>query len=182
MTTPVSGPGFTPNFTASHAVVLDRPIDKVFAMIGTSEGHERVCRLSSLCTAFELLEKDAVALLADAVLSESHVRQVDSSEGGLPRQHFKMTEMVSTFMIKTNVHIEGTLTWDEKRKVALYESIVPANGITVWKLRQFEDLEGNKTRVVETIQGHCPALLRRIVEGQTRRAHTAHMELYHTLF
>lgn len=172
MTTSVSGPGFTPNFTATHTVVLDHPIDKVFAIIGTSEGHERVCRLSSLCTAFELLKNDTVALPGDAVLSESHVRQVDLSEGGLPRQYFKMTETVSTFMIKTNVHLEGTLTWDEKRKEALYESIAPANGITVWKLRQFEDLEGNKTRVIETIQGHCPALLRRIVEGQTRKGHT----------
>ncbi|KAJ7275073.1 hypothetical protein C8J57DRAFT_1313560 [Mycena rebaudengoi] len=203
-----AAPGFSPNFSATYSVVLAQPIDAVFAMLATrSAGHERVCRLSSLCTAFELLEKDVVALSgAESSLSEVHLRTAPASastpvdtdanagEAGtgpvdgtagklLPRQHFRMTETVITLgVIKTAVHLEGTLTWDAAGKEALYETYTKAQGISVWKLRVFEEVEENKTRVSETIQGRCPALLKFIVQSETSKSHKAHMEMYHTLF
>jgi hypothetical protein len=64
--------------------------------------------------------------------------------------------------LKKHVDIQGTLTWDEQAKTALYESI--AGSISVWKLREFKEEEGGtKTRVSEWLQGSCPALLQFIV-------------------
>lgn len=165
--------GYSPNFTSTHSVTVDQPIHVVFPIIGTSEGHERVCRLSPICTAFQLLGKDAVSLPAGTVLINSNVRTLPSStsETALPRQAFTMTETVSVFGIKTDVHIQGTLTWDEEAKEALYETIVSASGIQVWKSRNFEEMEESKTRVTETIHGRCPTLLKRIVQGETSRSH-----------
>lgn len=61
-------------------------------------------------------------------------------------------------LVKTRVSLSGTLTWDGNVKIALHESKTKS-GIEVmaWKLRRFEEVEVNKTRVTETIQGRCPA-------------------------
>ncbi|RDB25849.1 hypothetical protein Hypma_006716 [Hypsizygus marmoreus] len=188
---PAFGPGFQPNFFSDYSVVLDHPIDRVFSIIGTSAGHERVTRLSGMCSGFELLEKDAVAIPESTSLGDTHVRTrtsiVESIEPPfrtLPRQFFKLKETVKVFFGLMNMQIvlSGTLTWDEAAKLALYESKTESGTeVMVWKLRRFE-MEGNKTRVSERIQGRCPSWVRSIVQTQASTGHVAHMSLYHTLF
>ncbi|KAL1666861.1 hypothetical protein GGF50DRAFT_87134 [Schizophyllum commune] len=190
-------PGFTPNFFSEYSVVIDRPRDEVFNMIGTAVGAERVTRLSDMCTRFQMLKQDEVSLASGDALKDSAMRTqaaVVSREGianeepantarHLPRQHFSMTETISLLfnLIKHDVLIVGTLTWDTSARVALYESEAD-QGVLVWKLRTFEEVEGGKTRVNERIEGKCSALLRPIVQRETTRGHQAHMNAYHTLF
>ncbi|KAL0067893.1 hypothetical protein AAF712_005061 [Marasmius tenuissimus] len=162
---------FTPNFFHEYSVVLDHPISQVFPILGTAEGHERVCRLSGLCAQFDLLEKDLVAIPQSSSLARSTVRTLPAASGDdgdtrkLPRQFFTMTESVPILfgLHHSQVHLSGTFTWDEEKKITLYETHADT-GIDVWKLREFTEVEGGKTRK-ETVKGH-----------------SAHMESYHTLF
>ncbi|KAI4525972.1 hypothetical protein EV121DRAFT_290487 [Schizophyllum commune] len=198
-------PGFNPNFFSEYSVVIDRPCDEVFSIIGTAAGAERVTRLSDMCTRFEMLRQDEVSLASGEALKDSAMRTqaaVVSGEGiasasspadgptsqtkdirPLPRQHFSMTETIPLLfnLIKHDVLIVGTLTWDASACVALYESEAD-QGVLVWKLRTFEEAQGGKTRVSERIEGKCSALLRPIVQRETTRGHQAHMNAYHTLF
>jgi len=203
--------GFEPNFSFSYSVILDVPVADVFSIIGTSVGHERVTRLSGICFAFVLLKADAVTVPSSVSLADTHVRLASSSEGPppnasvrhLPRQFFALTETATVLfgLIKTSVHLAGTLTWDEEAKLALYETETTSGiSINVWKLRRFEQVEGNRTRVSETIQGRCPFWLKKTVQEQGSSQHmyvfkgflcsitqlttfySAHMESYHTLF
>ncbi|GLB40302.1 putative COQ9 [Lyophyllum shimeji] len=188
-----SAPGFLPNFFATYSVVLDHPIADVFLVIGTFAGHERVTRLSAMCSGFELLNADTVTVPEATSLADISVRIASPSEKDdtgplarqLPRQFFIIHETVPVVfgLVKTHVSLAGTLTWDADAKLALYESKTRSGiDVMVWKLRRFEGLEWNRTRVTETIHGRCPAWLRGIVESQTRAGHVAHMDLYHTLF
>ena len=198
-------PGFTPNFFSEYSVVIDRPRDEVFNIIGTAAGAERVTRLSDMCTRFEMLKQDEVSLASGEALKDSVMRTqaaVGKGEGiadassptdaptsqasparRLPRQHFSMTETIPLLfsLIKHDVLIVGTLTWDTSACVALYESEAD-QGVLVWKLRTFEEVEGGKTRVNERIEGKCSTLLRPIVQRETTRGHQAHLNAYHTLF
>ncbi|KAF8896441.1 hypothetical protein BD779DRAFT_1495965 [Infundibulicybe gibba] len=183
--------GFQPNFSCKYSVLLDQPISSVFPIIATTEGCESVTRLSKLCTAFELGKRDDVAVPRSASLRDSHFRTVpahETTEGQkdihvLPRQSFKMTETIPILfgIIRQNVILSGTLTWDEPAGLALYETITDG-GIQVHKLREIEAVEGGKTRVTEVIHGKCPSWLRLIVERAASHGHKAHMDLYHTLF
>ncbi|KAJ3992409.1 hypothetical protein F5050DRAFT_1699361 [Lentinula boryana] len=190
------GVGFQANFSCSHSVVLSHPISQVFTAIGTTQGHERVCRLSKLCTHFETLNSDTVSLPAKAALCDNHVRTLpgsdskpedtqSNSEGTrmLPRQAFTMTETIPLLfgLFKNDVVLKGTLTWDETAKVALYET-ESSNGVQVWKLRTFEEVDADTTRVSERIEGICPRWLRAIVQREASKGHLAHMNQYHTLF
>ncbi|KAL1753058.1 hypothetical protein FB107DRAFT_218620 [Schizophyllum commune] len=190
-------PGFTTNFFSEYSVVIDRPRDEVFNIIGTAAGAERVTRLSDMCTRFEMRKQDEVSLALGEALKNSAMRTqaaVIAGEGianeepantarHLPRQHFSMTETIPLLfsLIKRDVLIVGTLTWDASACVALYESEAD-QGVLVWKLRTFEEVEGGKTRVIERIEGKCSALLRPIVQRETTQGHQAHMNAYHTLF
>lgn len=180
MATP--NPGFQPNFFSSHSVLLNHPIDEVFQFIGTHKGQERVTKLSALCTRCELLERDTVSIPQATALGDTHVRTQPSALGAdtqtseaptrqLPRQAFSMTEIVPVLfgLIQKSVNINGTVTWDEDAKVSLYESVAGSN-IFTWKLRVFEEEDG-KTRVSERIEGHCPGLLRSIVQKETTKGH-----------
>ncbi|KAJ4477388.1 hypothetical protein J3R30DRAFT_212746 [Lentinula aciculospora] len=188
--------GFRPNFSCSHSVVLPHPIAQVFTMLGTAQGHERVCRLSKLCTNFELLNSDTVSLPANGALSDNHVRTTSSSDSGsaeaqntsrdariLPRQAFTMTETIPLVfgLFKNDVVLNGTLTWDDTAKLALYET-ESSNGVQVWKLRTFEEVDADATRVSERIEGICPRWLRPIVQREASKGHLEHMNEYHTLF
>ena len=203
--------GFEPNFSFSHSIIIDAPIADVFSIIGTSVGVERVARLSGICSAFTLLKADTVTVPSPVSLADTHVRLTSSSEAQppssserlLPRQFFALTETVDVLfgLIKTSVSLAGTLTWDEEAKLALYESeSTSGNSVKVWKLRRFEEVEGNRTRVSETVQGRCPFWITSIVrkEGTSQHLyvfrgfllsmtqltafHSAHMESYPTLF
>ncbi|KAJ3762640.1 hypothetical protein EV360DRAFT_35288, partial [Lentinula raphanica] len=189
--TPMSlseGVGFRPNFSCSHSITLPHPISKVFPILGTVHGHERVCHLSKLCTHFELLDSDTVSIPAGAALAESHVRTLPSSEEmpgtgsdsvtatrttrTLPRQSFTMTETIPLFMglLKNDVVLRGTLTWDEDARVALYES-ESSGGVQVWKVRLFEEVDEDSTRVSERIEGLCPRWMRWIVQREAEKGH-----------
>ncbi|KAG6865182.1 hypothetical protein C0991_004625 [Blastosporella zonata] len=153
-------PGFEPNFFSDYSVILDHPLADIFTVIGTSAGLERVTRLSGLCSGFELLDADAVVVDHGASLKDISCRTASSSGGEatrqLPRQFFIIHEAVPVIfgLLTTNVSLAGTLTWDKEASFALYESKTNSGiDITVWKLRVFEELEGNKTKVTETIQG-----------------------------
>lgn len=176
---------FKPNFSSTYSIVLNHPIEEVFSVIGTSEGAERVTRLSGLCSSFELVERDAVPIPDDTPLSQVHLRTVsgliptdapsntpERPPRTLPRQHFTLVETVPMLfgLIKKDVHLTGTLTWDYDAKLALYESCSDS-GIFVWKLRTFEEAEGGKTRVTEKIEGVCPGWLRAIVQQATTKSH-----------
>ncbi|TRM64315.1 hypothetical protein BD626DRAFT_400679 [Schizophyllum amplum] len=191
-------PGYTPNFFSEHSVVIDRPIDEVFKMIGTESGAEQVTRLSALCTRFDMLKRDEVNLPEGQALQDAAVRTLKASDDTiaaptgtpastaptrrLPRQHFSMTETIPILLgYKHDVLIVGTLTWDAAARVALYESEAD-QGVLVWKLRRFEEVENGKTRVTERIEGKCSAILRLIVQRETTKGHHAHMDAYHTLF
>ena len=182
----------TTNFTSTHQVSLPYSISTVFPVIGTSEGHNRVVRLSSLCSQSDTQQKEFVALPRGASLATASVRTdppADPSDAAfsntvlLPRQHFTLTEQVPiVFSLVTKaVHIEGTLTWDEGARIALYESQTKL-GVTIWKLRRFYETKEGGTKIVETIEGNCAGWMKHIVQGQTRKAHREHMESYHTLF
>ncbi|KAJ3888302.1 hypothetical protein GG344DRAFT_90019 [Lentinula edodes] len=177
--------GFQSNFSCSHSVVLPHSISEVFTTIGTTQGHERVCRLSKLCTNFELLNSDTVSLPTKAALSDSHVRALPTSDSRmaeaqnasedtrtLPRQAFTMTETIPLVfgLFKNDVILNGTLTWDESAKLALYET-ESNNGVQVWKLRTFEEVDANSTRVSERIEGVCPRWLRAIVQREASKGH-----------
>jgi len=124
-----------PNFFVQNSVVLPVSLKEAYTTLGTSAGHERVCRLSKLCTAFELKEKDVVELPIPSypdglLLKDVSVRTftlegettavLDSStrEGEnkptLTRQHFTMVETVPLFfgMFRSKVILTGTLSWD----------------------------------------------------------------------
>ncbi|KAL1739824.1 hypothetical protein HDZ31DRAFT_48734 [Schizophyllum fasciatum] len=185
-------PGFVPNFFSEYSVVIDRPRDEVFSMVGTDAGAERVTRLSALCTRFEMLKRDEVDLPEGRALRDVATRTHASADGEdstisatpirIPRQHFSMTETIPLLfsLVKHDVLIVGTLTWDASAHVALYESEAD-QGVLVWKLRTFE-VEGGKTRVTERIEGKCSALLRPIVQRETTKGHQAHMNAYPKLF
>ncbi|KAF5391602.1 hypothetical protein D9757_002536 [Collybiopsis confluens] len=192
--------GFTSNFSHSYSVVLQHPISDVFPILGTAKGHEQVCRLSSLCSNFELFEPDHVQLEHGGnYLGETNVRSkapADNDEAPasefrkiLPRQPFTMTESVPLLfgMYKANIVLNGTLTWDSEFHTTLYET-ESNSGVKVWKLRTFEEVAardvngGNATLVSERIEGVCPRYLKIIVQKETSKGHIAHMDAYHTLF
>ena len=175
----ITAPGFTPNFFSSYFVVLNHPIAEVFSTIGTSIGHERVTRLTEFCTAIALGEADTVAIAKSHSLSDITARTLSDDETPqkpirkLPRQFWTLTETVPLIfgLAHTDVHLTGTLTWDEEAKLALYES--QGNlGVLVWKLRIFQEVDASTTRVTEIIRGKCSFWLKGIVQ---RKATAAHM-------
>ncbi|KAJ6585206.1 hypothetical protein B0H19DRAFT_886580, partial [Mycena capillaripes] len=196
-------PSFTPNFTSEHSVVLPHALGVVFDKLGNGETVEASVRLSDLCSTFRLTTHDRVALSEEQSLREVRARGLSAApasvegEGGdagkrtLPRQFFVLQEVVPMLggLYRHTVTIAGCLTSDRARNMALYETSA-AGGILIWKLRTFEELPaedsegggGVKTKVSERVEGRAPMLLRGIVEKETRRAHAAHMEQYHTLF
>ncbi|KAF7362337.1 hypothetical protein MVEN_00580300 [Mycena venus] len=191
---------FTPNFTAEHSVVLPHSFGVVFDKLGSGETVEESVRLSDLCSTFRLTTKDHITLSKDQSLTEvrcrglppapSSTEPTEPTEGErtLARQFFVLQEVFPLLfgLYKHAVTISGCLTSDRERKAALYETSA-AGGILIWKLRTFEELAPSesgeaRTKVYERIEGRAPALLRSRVQKETHRAHTAHMEQYHTLF
>jgi len=179
-----------PNFFSDYSVVLSVSLQDAFTTLGTSEGHERVCRLSKLCSGFELFQRDELALPEGKKLCDVGVRTIPTTVGTqaevpstINRQHFTMEESVPLFfgMFKSKVQLTGTLSWDgsalstalsSRTPEALYET-VSNGGIIVWKLRTFsqEGDDPNKTRVTERIEGWAPFLLKWIVQSEATKAH-----------
>ncbi|KAJ7645278.1 hypothetical protein B0H17DRAFT_458483 [Mycena rosella] len=177
---------FKPNFTSAFSVTVPQPLAAAFSVLGTTAGLERSILLSPMASAFEPLAKDAVAV--EGKLEDAFLRTAPAGSGeGLPRQSFKFTETVKMVprlaFLDVIVNLQGTLTWDEERHVVLYETV--ADMVTVRKVRWFEAMDGPggpATKVSETIEGQCPALLQFITQRTTRSAHQEQMNLYATLF
>jgi len=126
-----------PNFFSDYSVVLSVSLQDAFSTLGTSAGLERVCRLSKLCSAFELTQRDKVLLpLATypdgKVLRDVGVRTTSTTVGTqtedatgqghiITRQHFTMEETVPLIfgLLKNKVQLTGTLSWDESALSAL---------------------------------------------------------------
>lgn len=180
-----TAPGFNPNFSSDYSVIVNHPIAEVFLTIGTAKGHERVTRLAELTTACALQKADAVAIPQSLTLSEVAVRTLPDHHNfvppvrKLPRQFWTLTETIPLIfgLARTEVHIAGTLTWDDEAKLALYESLA-SFGVLVWKLRVFEEIDENTTRITEKIRGKCPFLLKGIVQ---RQASASHVYVYQIL-
>ena len=122
-----------PNFFSTYSVILPVNLQTAYRILGTAAGHNRVCRLSKLCTNIELLEKDEVILPVPDYpegrrLSEVGVRTASattaSDDGSttntgpsktLTRQHFILEETISLIfgLYRKKVNIVGTLTWDD---------------------------------------------------------------------
>ena len=188
-----------PNFFSNHTVTLNVSLHEAFPILATSAGHERVCRLSKLCTSFELLQQDTVFTGPGGLGDGTRFRTMDPGTAPSPavegegahegktvhRQHFNMTETVPVLfgLMKSDVHLAGTLSWVDIEEgastaQALYESLSDGAGITIWKLRVLEEVEveggkgkGKGTRVTERIEGRAPVLLRAIVEHECVKAH-----------
>lgn len=180
--TNITSPGFTPRYTTDHTVVLAHPVSVTFPRLGCGDTMEASVRLSDLVSRFDLIKSDMVAIPSTLDLSKASVRTLAASANAgegerlLPRQFFHLEERIPMMfgLIKQTVRINGTLTWDEDAKVALYESLEESQGILIWKLREFEEFEEDgvmKTRLKESIQGYAPKLLVGIVEKKTRESH-----------
>lgn len=173
-------PQTPPNFTSTHVVELEHPIDKVYSTLAPGDCMERVVRLSALCSDFSLVSADRVAL--SEPLSQTRVRTLSASPPGaapeegkrlLPRQFFSYEETVPIAggLVKHKVRLAGSQTWDDEARVAVYETVGEDMGIVVWKLREFEELESGRTRVKERIEGSCPGWTKWIVQRQTVKLH-----------
>jgi len=173
----------TPDFTSKYSVLIDHPIAQVFPILAHGDSLESVVRLSALCSGFQLLHPDTVQLDAFTPLSKSHLRTKPAyqhipdtlSEGlVLPRQSFSLEETVPILfgLTQKKVEIQGTLTWDDDAKVALYETL--AGDVETWKLKEFVEVEEDgkvKTRVTETIEGRCPWWMKSFVQKVVTKSH-----------
>ena len=170
------------NFRSDYSVVLNHPLAHTFPVLAHGDQIEKVARLSDLCTDFELFESDKVSTPGTAPLAESRLRTeppltdiATSGPGVLPRQYFRLQETVPLLfgLAHTKVEITGTQTWDDNTRVALYETVTD-QGIFVWKLRVFKEIEEDgerKTSVIETIKGTCPGWMKPIVQRETAKGH-----------
>ncbi|KAJ6471192.1 hypothetical protein DFH09DRAFT_480318 [Mycena vulgaris] len=174
---------FKPNFDSEFSVTIQKPLSTVFPILGTNEGLGPHILLSSLASDFQALTRDSVAV--DGNLEDAFVRTAPAGEG-FPRQAFQYKETIKIIpgltFLDVVVNLQGTFTWDEARKVALYETSSD-KGVVVRKIRLFEEVDGGAaTKVSETINGQCPILLQPLTQKTARDAHKEQMNLYSTLF
>ena len=79
-----------------------------------------------MASEFEFLSLDSVQVQGN--IEDTFVRLSDAAPAGdgLPRQGFKFKETVKTFpgisALDIIVNLEGCFTWDENRRVSLYET------------------------------------------------------------
>ncbi|KAJ7732986.1 hypothetical protein B0H16DRAFT_171974 [Mycena metata] len=109
---------------SENTVTIHKPLSTVFTVLGTDNGLDRGILLSSLASDFQTLEKDTVAVAGP--LEDAFVRTTIGVPDGLPRQSFQFKETVKIIpgvsFMNVEVNMKGTLTWDESRNVALYET------------------------------------------------------------
>ncbi|KAJ3496014.1 hypothetical protein NLJ89_g10539 [Agrocybe chaxingu] len=119
-----------PNFFSTHSVLLSAPFEEVVHVLGRGGEHDRVGRLSPLCTKVELSQQDHVRLPVPAYPDGTRLRDIavrtakpeeegvqgtEDSKPTITRQHFEMEESVPVLfgLFKTKVRIKGTVSWDE---------------------------------------------------------------------
>jgi hypothetical protein len=185
---------FTPTFSAEHSTIVPKPLSEVFEKLGTASAHVEVCRLSSLCTAINLKEKDAVALASGKFVENSDfLRTPASSPEELKaasrvahRQHFNLEETIPVAfgLIKSKVMIRGTLTWTQPEALALesggplyavYESeVIGGFAIRIYRLRKMEATEegdSSATKVTEFLYGVGPSYLNFLIAKEAATKH-----------
>lgn len=165
-----------PNFLSNHTVTLPLPLHQTLSILGTSEGHERICRLCKVVTGVVLLQQDTVYTGPGGLGDGTRFRTLDPSAapalaagdnrdhgfGGkkVHRQHFTMTETVPLLfgLIKSHVRLTGTYCWAEFEEGAtsaytVHETIADGVGITIWKLRLLEEVEVDPGEGQEKVKG-----------------------------
>ena len=165
-----------PNFFSNHIVTLPLPLHQTFPILGTSEGHERICRLCKVVTGVELLQQDTVYAGPYGLGDGTRFRTLNPGAtpataagdnrgheaGGkkVHRQHFTMTETVPFLfgLIKSHVRLTGTYCWGDLEEGAtsaytVHETIADGVGITIRKLRFLEEAEVNVGEGKEKVKG-----------------------------
>jgi hypothetical protein len=144
-------------FEVAHEVTLDRPVEEVFAVLALAGDLERVLRLSSLVTSFELVEDQP---------GPPHVVTFEFGE--------------RVYGARIRMRVEQTVD-HERRRVDYWSHTMQGPGLSVHKVRTFEPA-GSGTRVTEVVHGDAPPGLHVLVRRTARRAHRAHMNSYRRLF
>ncbi|KAH9481256.1 hypothetical protein JR316_0005778 [Psilocybe cubensis] len=128
-----------PNFFSEYSVVVPASLKDAYATLGTSAGHERVCRLFKGCTSVDLLHKDEIALpiptypdgkqLADVAVrtakaSDDAAKDERGNSPIITRQHFTMVETIPLLfgLFNSQVMLKGTMSWDNVALTALSKS------------------------------------------------------------
>ncbi|KZV89790.1 hypothetical protein EXIGLDRAFT_771387 [Exidia glandulosa HHB12029] len=179
---------FKPNFSAEVTMDFQYPIEKVFAAFGSDQ--TQLCKLvllSDIASDCQLLARDTVDVAGP--LEDTIVRAVPASANGtgFPRQHYTYKETIKIIpgisLFDIVVDLPGTNTWDEERKVVLYETASESQGVFVKKTRFFESIDdGKATRYTEKIVGQCNWILQPIVQNQATKTAKQVSSLYHTMF
>jgi hypothetical protein len=171
------------NFGSTYSVILDYPLDQVYSKLAYPENIRAVIELSSFAGEFKLLDSDHVKLTVASGADSARFRTAPPVQGlncgmdahVLSRQFFTFVETVPIAFGLAHRHVQlaGSQVWDDASHTIIYETVGQASGIIIWKLRQFEALDDapSRTRVSERIEGHCPALIKAIVEHTTRKGH-----------
>ncbi|KAJ7645266.1 hypothetical protein B0H17DRAFT_1148508 [Mycena rosella] len=166
--------------------LLNRKSDGAVPDVLKSEGRHdqnRVCATSCL----KLQAQLRLGFQPDVPLPVHHCLTDLRHDKGL-RQHILLSSLASKFeaLAKDSVAVTGNLedvdfTWDEDKKLALYETSSD-KGVVVRKIRRFKEVDrGAATRVSETIDGQCPALLQLITQTTARKAHKENEPVPHAL-
>jgi ubiquinone biosynthesis protein COQ9 len=189
---------FTPNFSTTHSVIIERQLIYVVEKLGKPEAHEEVVRLSDLCTGYQNLDKDVVELDQGKTIKDSSVLQKAAVKGEAGatstssianRQHFLLEETVPVLfgLIKSKVNLRGVFTWVDTPEesyfsggpiYALYESeVIGGLAIRIWRLRKMEEVDsevhhGEKaTKVTETLHGVGPSYLKWFIAKEAETKH-----------
>ncbi|KAF7375491.1 hypothetical protein MSAN_00437100 [Mycena sanguinolenta] len=177
---------FRPNFDSTFSVSIQKPLATVFPVLGTNLGLREHILLESIASDCQLGVLDSVNV--EGPLEDAFVRTALAAPPGqgFPRQHFTYIETIKIIpclqFLDIVVHLTGTYTWDEERKITLYETSTDKS-VLIKKVYTFEPLnDGAATNVSEVMHGQCPILEQPIDQYQTRKVHRAQMSLYHTLF
>ncbi|KAJ6456729.1 hypothetical protein C8R45DRAFT_844759, partial [Mycena sanguinolenta] len=151
---------FKPNFDSVFSVVIQKPLSTVFPILGTSQGLGAHILLESIASDFQEGAADSVNISGNLEDAAAPAGQ------GFPRQHFSYIETIKIIpglsFLDVVVHLDGTYTWDEARKVTLYETSSDKS-VVVRKIFRFEEINGGTaTTVSEVLNGQCPFLEQRV--------------------
>ncbi|TFK23641.1 hypothetical protein FA15DRAFT_681116 [Coprinopsis marcescibilis] len=180
---------FTTNIDYSDSVFLQVPIEKAFPILCTDEGHERLCKLMTICTGADLLEQDTIAIppgkqLGDISGIDQPPAPADPVEGSVlaRRQHFRYEERVPFLfgLIKARAVLRGSLTWVPLESptqtgplYALHETRSDDGSMGFWKLRRLEEevVDGERgTRVSEVLKGFTPFYIQYVAQKVAGKA------------
>jgi hypothetical protein len=169
------------NWNSHHTVILNHPLADVFEKLSSPAGTRAVLELSSLCQQSTILSTDLIVLPNDVPLTSaipSSLPAVAKSEPGsdercLQRHAFTFTEHIPLLggLYTSVVVVAGHQTADPSSRTIIYESQAESAGVTVWRVRDFEEMPGGKTLVKETLEGTGPGWLKWYIQKTARQVH-----------